>query len=38
VTGLIPFLHEGTVGNIAGLLLFIALGAVLARAAQKKIS
>jgi putative OPT family oligopeptide transporter len=38
VTGLIPFLHEGTVGNIAGLLLFIALAAVLARAAQKKIS
>jgi putative OPT family oligopeptide transporter len=38
VAGLIPFLHEGTVGNIAGLLLFIALAAVLARAAQKKIS
>lgn len=38
VTGLIPFLHEGTVGNVAGLLLFLALATVLARAAQKKIS
>jgi putative OPT family oligopeptide transporter len=37
VTGLIPFLHEGTPGMIAGGLLFVALGAILARAAQKKL-
>jgi putative OPT family oligopeptide transporter len=37
VTGVIPFLHEGTSGMIAGALLFLALAAVLARAAQKKI-
>src|SRR3954464_9037705 len=36
-TGLIPFLHEGTSGMIAGTLLFAALGVVLARSAQKKI-
>jgi putative OPT family oligopeptide transporter len=36
-TGLIPFLHEGTSGMIAGALLFVALAAILARAAQKKI-
>ncbi len=38
VTGLIPFLHEGTVGMIAGLALFVALATVLANAAQKKIT
>jgi len=38
VTGLIPFLHEGTSGLIAGALLFIALGVVLGRAAQKKLT
>lgn len=38
VTGIVPFLHEGTSGMIFGALLFIALGMVLARAAQKKIS
>jgi putative OPT family oligopeptide transporter len=37
VTGLVPFLHEGTSGMIAGALLFTALAVVLARAAQKKI-
>ena len=33
----IPFLQEGTGGLVAGALLFLALGAVLARAAQKKL-
>jgi hypothetical protein len=37
VTGLIPFLHEGTSGMIFGGLLFLALAVVLARAAQKKV-
>jgi putative OPT family oligopeptide transporter len=37
-TGLIPAIHEGTVGMIAGGLLFAALAIVLGRAAQKKIS
>ncbi len=37
VTGLIPFLHEGTSGMIFGLLLFVALAVVLARQAQKKV-
>jgi len=36
--GLIPPLHEGTMGMVAGGLLFAALGAVLARAAQKKLT
>jgi putative OPT family oligopeptide transporter len=36
-TGLIPFLHEGTMGTIAGILLFFALAVVLARAAQRKL-
>jgi putative OPT family oligopeptide transporter len=35
--GLIPFLHEGTMGMIFGALLFLALAAILARAAQKKL-
>jgi putative OPT family oligopeptide transporter len=37
VTGIIPAIHEGTLGMIAGGLLFLALGAVLANAAQKKV-
>jgi uncharacterized oligopeptide transporter (OPT) family protein len=36
-TGLIPFLHEGTVGMVAGGLLFAALAVVLARFAQRKL-
>jgi putative OPT family oligopeptide transporter len=36
--GLIPVLHEGTIGMVAGGLLFAALAVVLARAAQKKLS
>src|SRR5436190_4001366 len=36
--GLIPSLHEGTMGMVAGGLLFAALGFVLARAAQKKLA
>ena len=38
VTGIIPFIHEGTSGMIAGALLFVALGAILGRAAQKKLT
>jgi hypothetical protein len=37
VTGLIPAVHEGTLGMVAGGLLFAALAVVLARAAQKKV-
>lgn len=37
VTGVIPYLHEGTVGMIAGGLLFTALAVILARQAQKKV-
>ncbi len=37
VTGLIPFIHEGTSGMVFGALLFVALAVVLARAAQKRI-
>ena len=33
----LPFLHEGTSGYIASALLFIGLGAVLMRAAQRKV-
>ncbi|OFW26342.1 MAG: oligopeptide transporter, OPT family [Acidobacteria bacterium RIFCSPLOWO2_12_FULL_66_21] len=36
--GLIPFLHEGTVGMVAGGLLFAALAFVLGRVAQKKLA
>jgi putative OPT family oligopeptide transporter len=36
--GLIPALHEGTIGIIAGALLFAALGIILGRAAQKKLT
>jgi putative OPT family oligopeptide transporter len=35
--GLIPFLHQGVVGTIAGGLLFLALAVVLSRAARKKV-
>jgi putative OPT family oligopeptide transporter len=35
--GLIPFLHDGTGGLVAGGLLFFALALVLARAGQKKL-
>jgi putative OPT family oligopeptide transporter len=38
VEGLIPAIHDGTGGLIAGGLLFFALGMVLARAGQKKLS
>jgi uncharacterized oligopeptide transporter (OPT) family protein len=37
VTGVIPFLHEGTTGMVAGGLLFFALATILARQAQKKV-
>jgi putative OPT family oligopeptide transporter len=36
--GLIPALHNGTLGLVAGALLFAALAVVLARAAQKKLA
>jgi len=36
-TGLIEFLHEGTVGMVAGGLLFAALAVILARAGQRKL-
>ena len=35
--GHIPILHEGTIGMVAGGLLFAALGVILARAAQKRL-
>jgi hypothetical protein len=35
--GLIPFLHEGTVGMIAGALLFIALAVIVARMGMRKV-
>jgi putative OPT family oligopeptide transporter len=37
-TGIFPPLHEGTLGLVAAGLLFAALGVILARAAQKKLS
>ncbi|MBI4486403.1 MAG: oligopeptide transporter, OPT family [Acidobacteria bacterium] len=37
-TGLIPAIHEGTIGMVAGGLLFAALAVVLGRAAQKKLA
>jgi putative OPT family oligopeptide transporter len=37
-TGIIPALHEGTIGMVAAGLLFAALGVILARAAQKKLA
>jgi putative OPT family oligopeptide transporter len=36
--GIFPFLHEGTVGMVAGGLLFAALAVVLARVAQRKLT
>jgi len=36
-TGLIPFLHEGTVGNLAGGLLFFALAVIVARVGMRKL-
>jgi putative OPT family oligopeptide transporter len=36
--GRIPMLHEGTIGMVAGGLLFAALGVLVARAAQKKLT
>ena len=36
-TGIIPFLHEGTSGQIAGGLVFLALAIVLARVGQRKL-
>jgi len=36
--GLIPFLHEGTVGEIAGIAIFVALAVVLFRAGQRKLA
>jgi len=35
--GLIPFLHEGTTGMIAGALLFLALAVITARVARRKL-
>ena len=37
-TGLIPFLHEGTSGEIAGVAIFFALAVVLFRAGQRKLA
>ena len=37
-TGLIPFLHEGTTGEIAGIAIFFALAVVLFRAGQRKMA
>ena len=36
--GLIPFLHEGTSGMVAGGLLVFALAVVLSRVARKKVA
>jgi hypothetical protein len=33
----VPFLHEGTIGYVAGALLFLSLAAILAQSAQKKV-
>jgi hypothetical protein len=35
--GLIPLLHDGTIGIVAAGLLFFALAAILARVGQKKL-
>ena len=37
-TGLIPLLHEGTIGEIAGIAIFFALAVVLFRAGQRKLA
>src|SRR5262245_54546710 len=36
-TGLVPFLHEGTAGMVAGCLLFAALAVIVARVAMRKV-
>ena len=36
-TGLIPFLHEGVVGTLAGALLFFALAVIVARVGMRKV-
>jgi len=36
-TGLIPFLHEGPVGNLAGGLLFLSLAVIVARTGMRKL-
>jgi hypothetical protein len=36
-TGLIPFLHEGPVGMLAGGLLFFALAVIVARVGMRKV-
>jgi hypothetical protein len=36
-TGLIPFLHEGGVGQIAGAIAFLGLAVVLARVARRRL-
>jgi putative OPT family oligopeptide transporter len=38
VMGIVPFIHEGTSGMIAGAILFLVLAAILARAGQKKLT
>ena len=35
--GLVPFLHEGTVGMVAGGLLFAALAVIVARVGMRKV-
>ena len=35
--GLVPFLHEGTVGMVAGGLLFLALAVIVARMGMQKV-
>jgi hypothetical protein len=37
-TGLVPFLHEGTSGEIFGVAVFFALAVVLFRAGQRKLA
>ena len=37
IGNLVPFLHEGRTGYIAGVVLFLALAGILARQAQKKV-
>ena len=37
-TGLIPYLHEGTGGLVAGILLFVALGVILGRVGQRRLA
>jgi hypothetical protein len=35
--GIVPFLHEGTVGMVAGGLLFAALAAIVAKMGARKV-